>query len=359
MKGDETPLQEIVIIRRGGGDDQAAAKGGAWKIAYADFVTAMMAFFLVMWLINASNEETRAQVASYFNPIKLTESTTGSRSLKDLKENRTAQKPGSNKDTAGTPPSTKASQEEAELLANPPLSLDHIALTVSEAEFRNAGLESTLEIAPALKPDKANPGIGDPFDPHSWEKAKEIKASAVDDSKNAVPDGDKTSSSAAKPAEQSGATRNVSALKRDIDQEIGSSDDQLRRAVEVAQSSNGILISLTESESFEMFSTGSAKPEPKLLKLVEAVARALLSRPGHIIIRGHTDSRPYRNKYYDNWQLSTARAHLARYMLISGGLPEQRISRVEGVADREPHNKDDPQAAVNRRIEILLETAIP
>jgi chemotaxis protein MotB len=101
MKGEENPAPEIVIIRRGGGEDQAGAKGGAWKIAYADFVTAMMAFFLVMWLINASNEETRAQVASYFNPIKLTDSTTGARSLKDMKESRSAKKPGSNKDTEG------------------------------------------------------------------------------------------------------------------------------------------------------------------------------------------------------------------------------------------------------------------
>ena len=79
---------EIVIVRRRVADDAAATKGGAWKIAYADFVTAMMAFFLVMWLINASNEETRAQVASYFNPIKLTDSTTGARSLKDMKDTR-------------------------------------------------------------------------------------------------------------------------------------------------------------------------------------------------------------------------------------------------------------------------------
>src|SRR6476469_7665623 len=77
---------EIVIVRRRSGDDGAVAKGGAWKIAYADFVTAMMAFFLVMWLINASNEATRAQVASYFNPIKLTDTTTGRKGLKDAKE---------------------------------------------------------------------------------------------------------------------------------------------------------------------------------------------------------------------------------------------------------------------------------
>ena len=70
MKDDSASgKSEVVIVRRRGGEDAGGGKAGAWKIAYADFVTAMMAFFLVMWLINASNEETRAQVASYFNPI--------------------------------------------------------------------------------------------------------------------------------------------------------------------------------------------------------------------------------------------------------------------------------------------------
>jgi chemotaxis protein MotB len=57
----------IVRNRHGGGDD--GHHGGAWKIAYADFMTAMMAFFLVMWLINATDEKTIVQVATYFNPL--------------------------------------------------------------------------------------------------------------------------------------------------------------------------------------------------------------------------------------------------------------------------------------------------
>ncbi|WP_207537956.1 flagellar motor protein MotB [Sabulicella rubraurantiaca] len=43
--------------------------GGAWKVAYADFVTAMMAFFLLMWLLNATTEEQRRGLADYFNPM--------------------------------------------------------------------------------------------------------------------------------------------------------------------------------------------------------------------------------------------------------------------------------------------------
>ncbi len=72
---------EVVIVKRHGGGHDDGAHGGAWKIAYADFMTAMMAFFLVMWLVNAANEETKATMASYFNPIKLSDETPASKGL--------------------------------------------------------------------------------------------------------------------------------------------------------------------------------------------------------------------------------------------------------------------------------------
>ncbi len=52
--------------------------GGAWKVAYADFVTAMMAFFLLMWLINTTSPEQKAGIASYFSPANVAESSSGS-----------------------------------------------------------------------------------------------------------------------------------------------------------------------------------------------------------------------------------------------------------------------------------------
>jgi len=57
----------IVIKRKKvvGGDGH---HGGAWKVAYADFVTAMMAFFMLMWLLNATSEQQRAGLADYFTP---------------------------------------------------------------------------------------------------------------------------------------------------------------------------------------------------------------------------------------------------------------------------------------------------
>lgn len=57
-----------VIIKRKKGGDAHGHHGGAWKVAYADFVTAMMAFFLLMWLLNATTEKQRKGIADYFNP---------------------------------------------------------------------------------------------------------------------------------------------------------------------------------------------------------------------------------------------------------------------------------------------------
>ena len=61
---------EIVIIKRKGGHE-GEHHGGAWKIAFADFMTAMMAFFLVLWIINATDKDTKTIIARYFNPVKL------------------------------------------------------------------------------------------------------------------------------------------------------------------------------------------------------------------------------------------------------------------------------------------------
>jgi chemotaxis protein MotB len=65
----------IKKIKKGG---HAAHHGGAWKVAYADFVTAMMAFFLLMWLINTTSPEQKRGIADYFAPASVSETTSGS-----------------------------------------------------------------------------------------------------------------------------------------------------------------------------------------------------------------------------------------------------------------------------------------
>ena len=85
MAEHEKPHEIIIVRRKRGGHD--AHHGGGWKIAFADFMTAMMAFFLVLWIVNSTSKETRSSVARYFNPIRLAETTPARKGLQDPKEN--------------------------------------------------------------------------------------------------------------------------------------------------------------------------------------------------------------------------------------------------------------------------------
>src|ERR1700756_4068774 len=69
----ERPIIIKRIKKSGGGGHH----GGAWKVAYADFVTAMMAFFLLMWLINTTSPEQKRGIADYFAPASVSQSTSG------------------------------------------------------------------------------------------------------------------------------------------------------------------------------------------------------------------------------------------------------------------------------------------
>lgn len=82
MSGEGEHHGEIIVVHRHG-DHEEGHHGGAWKIAFADFMTAMMTFFLVMWLINSTDNQTLTQVATYFNPIKLTDRAAAERGVND------------------------------------------------------------------------------------------------------------------------------------------------------------------------------------------------------------------------------------------------------------------------------------
>jgi chemotaxis protein MotB len=84
------------------------------------------------------------------------------------------------------------------------------------------------------------------------------------------------------------------------------------------------------------------------------VAKVLAARDGNIVVRGHTDAKKFRSEKNNNWRLSMSRAQMAYYMLVRGGVQETRFESIEGQADRKPKIPSDPNAAENRRIEILL-----
>ncbi|HEY8007074.1 MAG TPA: MotB family protein [Methylocella sp.] len=97
--------QEIFIIKRHSGHDDTP-HGGAWKIAFADFMTAMMALFLVLWLISSTSEKTKHTVAQYFNPVKLVDMTTLKKGFRDPKDTEM----GSGPNIKESPDESKSSQ---------------------------------------------------------------------------------------------------------------------------------------------------------------------------------------------------------------------------------------------------------
>ncbi|MDE2361488.1 MAG: OmpA family protein [Hyphomicrobiales bacterium] len=324
-EGSEEPVHEIVLIRRRGDSDHDDAHGGVWKVAFADFMTAMMAFFLVLWIVNSTSKETRVTVARYFNPVKLQEATPVKRGMDDPKESFSEgeadekhQKEGASKEKSA--PSSK------------PDSRGH------SAEQKDAG-------KPAPRQSDARAGFRDPF----AHEASESKASS-DESDAASEAAGPTNTSSGGAA----SAKDAAEIRAELAKSLGQEFEKLGAALAVSVEGDGVLISLTDSADFGMFAVGSAVPEPRLSRTLAAIATALKSRPGGLVIRGHTDARPYRAGGADNWQLSASRAQAARSALIAAGVDDARIERIEGYADHKLKSPNAPEAAENRRIEILL-----
>ncbi|WP_372425378.1 MotB family protein [Salinarimonas chemoclinalis] len=487
----ENQGHELVIIRRRPDPEADEPKGGVWKIAYADFMTAMMAFFLVMWLINATDQETREVVATYFNPIRLAEATSDRKGLRDPD----ASSQGVDLEERSDAPVTEADAEHVEARHTP----QPVARRYSEtALFQDpyavlAELSAQAAFAPAtpaagIDPtpgERGEPGLvggdafRDPFDPVYWQLAPQpavgradgdgtggpmglpdaaaplglggpagsdaralaaptldvptldVEARAVagaaavpaavvaideppaqeaaiavaavdeadaggapqpapvriaatgDDAPAGAPSPEAPSPEAPsteepsteEPTAEAPSTEAPSTEEEALDpalvraaalrarisaamaQATGAAAPENVPAIEVSATPEGLLVSLTDDADFGMFAIGSAEPRPELVRVVEEIAPILAAEAGAIVIRGHTDARPFRSETYDNWRLSSARAHMAYYMLVRGGFAEERILRVEGHADRMLKVADDPYADENRRIEILLREA--
>lgn len=438
----EEVKHELVIIRRRSAFEDEKAHGGVWKIAYADFMTAMMAFFLVMWLLNALNQDQKQVVASYFNPIKLAENAPAPKGLKDLtkKEPTTfegqdgrRQPSGPNEERRGDSPTAEKPPfyEEKVLFRDPYATLAEIAASSNQASGqRRAGALTSAE-EDGLKGGDA---YRDPFDPGYWKLAPEASKEAdrimdsepnpnasardnpaatnqgeprrgrTDDAGGSVapdaqapsasqspllPPGSAPSSSGRDGSVQPNTQANLQANAvpqarpadapkeaepRDAAQTQQPTVKQLQSAIadalsdikagagpvaEVRQVEEGLLVSLTDDASFGMFAVGSAEPRPELVRVIDKIGPLIAKRRGMIIVRGHTDNRPYKSDNYDNWRLSSARAQMAYYMLVRSGVDAQRIEHVEGYADRRPKIQNDPAAAQNRRIEILIREKRP
>lgn len=374
---------EIIIVKRHG-DHDGDHHSAAWKIAYADFMTAMMAFFLVMWLVNAANEETKASVASYFNPIKLTDDKPADKSVKnpasdaegeatqDKSKQAGQQQASGNGAEKGRDQNTSAGEEsqysEANFFENPYSVLSEIAQEVGQQANVSAKGEGGADISGPATGANGGEAYRDPFDPDFWTQQVEI-SQATDAGSEAIAEAEKAAREQAEKAEKAAAEqaaaeaeaaktkeeKDAGELKRQIAGEIGKLG-KLAEGLTVTPAEGGLLVSLTDQLDTPMFNVGSALPKREMVLAMEKIGKILESRPGAVAIRGHTDARPFAGGKNDNWRLSMDRAQSAYYMLVRGGLDESRVSQVTGFADRRLKVPDDPLADANRRIEILIQS---
>jgi chemotaxis protein MotB len=382
---------QIIIIKRRGGHEEEH-HGGAWKIAFADFMTAMMAFFLVLWIINATDKNTKTIIARYFNPVKLENAAKspkgihgGAQPTKSSDKDSAGDAPDPNGDSpakgASDNPESPAKTSKMEghdksaPAAAPPAPVDPAApaATMSESQLFSDPYRSLDKIAgaqpqPAPTNEPAADGFRDPFRPIGLEPGGGV-AALPPSAPIPPPAPTVVAPQAAPPVQSPGAPANASEtaatpgatqLLAELRQKIGASGSAgPTPAVDVRMTDEGLLISLTDELSFAMFAVGSAEPQAKVVQAMQAIALSLRARPGAIVVRGHTDGRPYKSATYDNWRLSSARAQMVYYMLTRAGVPEGRFERIEGYADRRLRDPEHPAAAENRRIEILLREAKP
>jgi chemotaxis protein MotB len=325
--------------------------GGAWKVAYADFVTAMMAFFLLMWLLNATTEQQRRGLADYFSPSNvLGQAATGSGqpfgghtpnddgSMVSDKGARTAQ-PGqvaippepSDADTLGSQAPTESTDDTGKTKPSD---------TDGNGAKGGGGQANTAAAAPAQADYLGQAASG---------SATKVDPRATDPAHLA----DKALRAEIDRRERAAFDAAASAIRDAVAADPALAD--LGRQLRIDVTPEGLRIQLLDAENTPMFASGSADLDERARALLVKVAGVLAKLPEPIAITGHTDAAPYKGGDRTNWELSSERANATRRLLTEAGLPEARFASVSGRADRDPLLPADPMAAANRRIAIVVQ----
>jgi len=286
--------QRPIIIKKikkvvGGGHH-----GGAWKVAYADFVTAMMAFFLLMWLINTTSPEQRRGIAEFFAPASVSRVSSGAGGLLE---------------------GTSFAEEGVRHGHSAPVAASSEPQYTSNADDQNQGQEST--------------SAGGENNPNqdSLSRARTLRETA----------------------EFSRAEIAIRQAMQDMPDVA-----ELSRNVIVEQTPEGLRIQIVDQEGRSMFNAGDAAPNDRARRLLIAISSVITQLPNRLTISGHTDGSAPGGRYAPNLALSSARANEARRILQAQGIPADRIYEVAGRADSEPLFADDPTLPGNRRIAITL-----
>ncbi|MFY0597955.1 MAG: OmpA family protein [Cognatishimia sp.] len=342
--------------------------GGAWKVAYADFMTAMMAFFLLMWILSSSDEQKLRGIAEYFTNATL---------------------PGGSGVLDGAtlgPPGTMTASNGATVARG---------AEFGEADDPSPAKWEVMDTTPTADPEMKTRGttVGHHENPAAGAASEVFQQNANDDAvtnqqsagkaEDAAETTDPNQAAAAQSMTQSDATTHVEDsekmaagdvdnakpdhtadeerfedLKAKILQAMQASPDlaPLQENIMFEKTPDGMLIQIVDSKGKPMFASGSADMNSATIKLMALLGQSLVELPNDMVITGHTDAVPFSNrKSYDNWDLSTDRANAMRRVLKNNGVTPDRFTRVSGMAATQLLKPEAPKDASNRRIEVLLE----
>lgn len=306
----------IIIIRKkkivAGGHH-----GGAWKVAYADFVTAMMSFFLLLWLLNVTTDIQRRGIADYFAPASISKSESGAGGVMG---GQTITVPGG-AISDSTPPS-----------------------------FQNVTIPT---VGKGEEGEEDTKGMSE----NEAKTAKETKDEKKDESTVLTKEEKSMVESMKKEEKSFGEAEQL--LKQAIQGSPELAD--FANQIVVDRTPEGLRIQIIDRDKFSMFPSGGSVPYERARDLIQLVGKVIAKLPNNISITGHTDGTPFSSlSKRDNWTLSTERANVSREYIVAAGVDEKRIARVSGLADREPFTSNDPKDPRNRRLSIvLLRQAIP
>ena len=332
----------ITIIKRieAGGH---AHHGGAWKVAYADFVTAMMAFFLLMWLLNATTEEQRRGIADFFNPSDALAS--GASGTGQPFGGRTPHSAGNMASDTGAiriergprPTEQEMEEDDSDRPAQP---TRRVPGPPGDEDARSEPVDSPATPRPN--------GVGVPGALEVPQPALAGRAAT----ESPPPTGEAAGRREAARAEQERFEDMADALRATFLADPALAE--LARHVLVEITPEGLRVQLLEADGQPMFATGGIAPTERARVMIQRVAQAAARLPNPIQVTGHTDSTPFRGSGRSNWDLSTERANATRRMLSEAGVADARIRGVTGMADRDPLLPAQPNAAGNRRVAITL-----
>ncbi|MEZ4754769.1 MAG: flagellar motor protein MotB [Bdellovibrionota bacterium] len=342
----------IIVIKKKGG--HGGHHGGAWKVAYADFVTAMMAFFMVMWLVNSAETATRQNIASYFRRPGLFQEGSGTPLMIGeagiLQDGAVPPHPYDIKTSTG-----KGQKELSGLTGSS--SDDADKLVDIEGVKGAEGLIKDLEHGKGYNvevPSEAQETKG--IDHSRMEEAeKELEGKVVQENKMTFDaQGQKMSAEKAKELKRQQLESKAQDLKEQL-KTIGGLSELLGE-VEVKVDSDGVLIEIMDTAKQSMFKGGSAIIEPSAQEAFSKVSKIINQSSNEIDIIGHTDAAPFSSRRggYSNWELSADRANAARRILELEGVESKRITSVVGRAEKQLKIPDEPLSPSNRRITLKL-----